>query len=63
MRRFDWRWFAVSSMIVVAMAASAETRPQYGGVLHVAMRAAPASLDPVDVTWQAPSRIRSPDAA
>ncbi len=50
MRRFVWQWFVVSSMIVVAVAASAETRPQYGGVLHVAMRAAPASLDPADVS-------------
>src|ERR1700686_5251709 len=50
MRRFDWRWFVVSSMMVVAVGASAETRPQYGGVLHVAMRAAPVSLDPADST-------------
>jgi len=50
MRRFDWRWFVVSSMMVVAVAANAETRPQYGGVLHVAMRAAPVSLDPADYT-------------
>lgn len=50
MRRFDWRWFVVSSMMVVAVAASAETRQQYGGVLRVAMRAAPASLDPADST-------------
>jgi len=34
----------------VASAANAETRPQYGGTLHVAMRAAPASLDPADAT-------------
>lgn len=55
MRRFDCRWFVVSSMVistmmVAALAADAETRPQYGGVLHVAMRAAPASLDPMDGT-------------
>jgi peptide/nickel transport system substrate-binding protein len=37
-------------MMVVAVAARAETRPQYGGVLHVAMRAAPVSLDPADST-------------
>src|ERR1700752_1947345 len=48
MKRFDWRWFVVSSMMALAAAAQAETRPQYGGVLHVAMRAAPASLDPAD---------------
>ena len=48
MRLFVWRWFVVSSMVVAALAARAETRPQYGGVLRVAMRAAPTSLDPAD---------------
>src|SRR5579864_615146 len=48
MRLFVWRWFAVSSVIVAALAVRAETRPQYGGVLHVATRAAPMSLDPAD---------------
>jgi len=48
MRPFGWRWFAVSSMLGLALAAGAETRPQYGGTLHVAMRAAPTSLDPAD---------------
>jgi len=47
MRRFDWRWLVVSSLLL-AFSASAETRPQYGGTLRVAMRAAPASLDPAD---------------
>lgn len=46
--RFDWQWLVVSSMMFGALAAPAETRPQYGGVVHVAMRAAPASLDPVE---------------
>ncbi len=50
MRRFGWRWLAVSStvgsLMIGALAAKAETRPQYGGVLHIAMRAAPATLDP-----------------
>ena len=48
MRLFVWRWFVVSSVMVAALAASAKTRPQYGGVLHVALRAAPTSLDPAD---------------
>jgi peptide/nickel transport system substrate-binding protein len=53
MRRIEWRSLAVCSWITVvvvaaAQLASAETRPQYGGVLHIAMRAAPASLDPAD---------------
>jgi ABC-type transport system substrate-binding protein len=46
MKRFVWRWLAVNSLFIVALAAQAETRPQYGGTLHVAMRAAPTSLDP-----------------
>jgi peptide/nickel transport system substrate-binding protein len=52
MRLFDWRSLVVSSMMAMvgALAVNAETRPQYGGVLHVAMRAAPTSLDPADAT-------------
>ena len=50
MRPIGWRWFVVSSVMVAGLAAGAETRPQYGGVLHVAMRATPASLDPADVS-------------
>ena len=48
MRLFDWRWFVLSSVLVCTLAA--ETRPQYGGTLRVAMRGAPASLDPADST-------------
>lgn len=48
MKRFVWRWLAVNSLWIVALAAQAETRPQYGGTLHVAMRAAPTSLDPAE---------------
>jgi peptide/nickel transport system substrate-binding protein len=53
MRLFDWRWLAVSSVLVAGLAAvalAAETRPQYGGTLHVTMLASPASLDPADNT-------------
>jgi ABC-type transport system substrate-binding protein len=49
MKLFGWRLVAVSSVMVAALAAHAETRPQYGGALHVAMRAAPTSLDPVEL--------------
>ena len=60
--RFDWRWLVVSSMMVGAVAARAETRPQYGGAVQVAMRAAPASLDPADGPGEQDSRtwIRQP---
>ncbi|HEX4786534.1 MAG TPA: ABC transporter substrate-binding protein, partial [Candidatus Sulfotelmatobacter sp.] len=50
MKFTGWRWFVVSSLMLAAAVAKSETRPQYGGVLHVAMRAAPASLDPADNT-------------
>lgn len=63
--RFDWRWLVVSSlvinsMMVAALAARAETRPQYGGAVHVAMRAAPASLDPVELN---PAEVDSTSSA
>lgn len=48
MKHIAWQWLAASSLLIAALAASAETRPQYGGTLHVSMHAAPMSLDPVD---------------
>ena len=52
--RFDLRWLVVSSLVisnmtVAALAAGAETRPQYGGTVRVAMRTAPAPFDPVEL--------------
>lgn len=49
MKRFSWPSLAISSLFVATLAA-AQTRPQYGGTLHVAMRAAPVTLDPADST-------------
>lgn len=46
MKRSVWRWLAISSLLAVI--AVAETRPQYGGTLRMAMREAPMSLDPAD---------------
>src|SRR5260370_2491999 len=53
MKVFGWQWLVTSSVIfasiiVGSLAASAETRPQYGGTLHVAVRAAPSSLNSGD---------------
>ncbi len=48
MKRFEWRWLAISSLLLT-VAAMAEVRPRYGGTLHVEMRAAPTSLDPVQL--------------
>jgi peptide/nickel transport system substrate-binding protein len=50
MKLSDWRWFAVSSVLVAAFVANAETRPQYGGTLRIATQAALTSLDPADNT-------------
>ena len=50
MKLFDWRWLVVSSLLMGALAATAETRPQYGGTVRIEMRAAPSSLDPADST-------------
>jgi len=57
MKHFVWRWLAASSVTIAtlaialacASAARAETRPQYGGTLHVSMRSAPGSLDPAEI--------------
>jgi len=48
MKRFGWQWLVISSVLATAMAASGQTRPQYGGTLEVEMRTAPSSLDPAD---------------
>lgn len=47
MRHFAWRWLAASSLLM-ACVALAETRPQYGGTLHIAVHVAPTTLDPAD---------------
>ena len=47
MKFSGWTWLAVSSLLLGALTAAAETRPQYGGTLHVTTRAA-AALDPAD---------------
>jgi len=47
MKRFVWHWLAVSSLLL-SLQAQAETRPQYGGMLRVTMRAALVTLDPAD---------------
>lgn len=59
MKLSGWRSFVVSSMMIGALAVVAETRPQYGGVLHVAMRAAPTSLDPAELD---PAKLAQPDS-
>lgn len=48
MRHFAWQWLAASSLLLATFSASAETRPQYGGTLRIAVRESLASLDPGD---------------
>lgn len=50
MRLSGWRWLAVSSSLIAVLAASAETRPRYGGTSHMSARAALSSLDPADTS-------------
>jgi peptide/nickel transport system substrate-binding protein len=50
MRHTGFRRLVASSLLLAAVA-GAETRPHYGGALHIAMRAAPASLDPAQPDW------------
>lgn len=50
MRRFVWQLLAISSLLSLSLAASAETRPQYGGRLRVAIHSTLTSLDPADNT-------------
>ena len=47
MRHFACHWLALSSL-AVGLLAQAETRPQYGGTLHLTMHATPETLDPAD---------------
>jgi hypothetical protein len=48
MRRFNLLLLAASS-VVWSVAASAATRPHYGGALRVAMRETPPTLDPLSL--------------
>ena len=48
MRRFAWQWLVISSFLWAELSAVAETRPQYGGTLRVAIHLTLTSLDPAD---------------
>jgi peptide/nickel transport system substrate-binding protein len=45
MKLFAWRWLAGSSLLLAALVARSEMRPQYGGTLHIATRKTFVSLD------------------
>ena len=48
MRRIGLALLVASSLLFAASATRAATRPHYGSTLHVMIRGAPMSLDPVD---------------
>lgn len=56
---FTWRSCAISSVLLLSLAAAGATRPRYGGILHTSLRAAPMSLDPADATSTADDEARS----
>ena len=58
MKLFTCHWLAVSSLFLGALA-RAETRPQYGGTLHVITHSAPTTLDPADARVPASFARRS----
>lgn len=49
MRHIAWPLLVISGVLTLAGASPAEVRPHYGGNLRVALRAAPASLDPASL--------------
>lgn len=55
MKHIAWPWLVISSLLALTAAGVAEMRPHYGGSLRVALREAPASLDP--------ARLANSDAA
>jgi peptide/nickel transport system substrate-binding protein len=48
MKRFGWLWLVISSGLLMTVPGAAETRPQYGGTLHVTTHTMLTSLDPTD---------------
>jgi ABC-type transport system substrate-binding protein len=47
--RSVWRLLVASNLMLASLAV-AQSRPQYGGTAHIALRVAPSSLDPADIT-------------
>lgn len=50
MKHSGLHWLAISALLIATSAANAETRPQYGGTLHITMRLNPRSLDPAEIS-------------
>lgn len=43
------QWLAISVLLIAAPTASADTRPQYGGTLHISMSMSASSLHPAEM--------------
>jgi ABC-type transport system substrate-binding protein len=50
MKHSGLHWLVISALLIATSAANADTRPQYGGTLHVSMRLSPLSLHPADIS-------------
>lgn len=50
MKRTGLHWLAISVLLIAASSANADTRPQYGGTLHIAMTMSASSLDPAEMS-------------
>ena len=50
------QWLAISVLLIARSNARAETRPQYGGTLHISISTSTASLDPADISNAAGTR-------
>src|SRR5690349_4396476 len=49
MKRTGLQWLAISVLLIAALNANADTRPQYGGTLHISMTTSASSLDPAEM--------------
>ena len=50
------QWLAINVLLIAASTASADTRPQYGGTLHISISMSTSSLDPADISKAAGTR-------
>jgi peptide/nickel transport system substrate-binding protein len=56
MKRTGLPWPAISVLLISALSANADTRPQYGGTLHISMSVSASSLDPAEMPESAGTR-------
>jgi MarR-like DNA-binding transcriptional regulator SgrR of sgrS sRNA len=56
MKRTGLQWLATSVLLISALSANADTRPQYGGTLHISMSVSASSLDPAEMLESAGTR-------